>query len=466
MDRAPALPDRFARVRDHVRASQRRYVDALRAFVRIPSVTGDLAACRDAAQYLGDLAAGAGLTVRADPIEGAGPTLFARVADAPGRPTVIGYAHYDVKPAGDRAAWTRDPWGGEVDAGRLYGRGAADDKSGCLAFVFAAEACHSAGGLPTDLRLVIEGEEETGSAHLEEWALAHPDDLRGADGVFCLDGSIEASTGLPRVDLFGRGILYVELSVETAAENVHSSRAVLVHNAAWRLIEALRTIKDVDSDRVIVPGWSDELVSLTDDDLTYFREKARAFDADAIRRQHGLRSVGFPAGRSGQDLVQALYMEPTCSICGFWAGDISPGVLMTAVPRRATAKLDFRCPPRLHAGRLAEKLRAHLDRAGYADVEMRVISARSHTWHTTHTARIVQAIRRAGLDIFGPGWQAERNGPTAEGVFAESLGIPPVLTGFANPDCRIHSPDENVDIECYLRGVEYAAAVLFRLADA
>ena len=135
-----ALPDRFARVRDHIRASERRYVEALREFVRIPSVTMDVPACREAARFLGDIVSNAGFAVRADPIAGAGPMLFARVPDAPRSPSVIGYAHYDVKPAGDRAAWTRDPWGGEIDGGRLFGRGAADDKSGCLAFVFAAEA--------------------------------------------------------------------------------------------------------------------------------------------------------------------------------------------------------------------------------------------------------------------------------------------------------------------------------------
>lgn len=465
-DAGGALPPQFARVRDHVRTSRERYVGVLRDFVRIPSVTADEAQCRAAAGFLADVMAAAGLRVRSDPIEAAGPTLFAQGLSAAKRPAVIGYAHYDVKPAGNREAWTHDPWGGEIAEGRLYGRGAVDNKSGCLAFVFAAEACLATGGLPADLRLVIEGEEEAGSVHLREWALGHSADLEGTDGVFCLDGSTEASTGLPRVDLFGRGILYVQLSVETAAENVHSSRAVLVHNAAWRLIEALRTIKDVASDRVIVPGWADDLVPVTDDDVEYFREKARELDPEAVRHQHGLRGRAFPAGRSGEDLVRAFYMEPTCTICGFWAGDTSPGVLMTAVPRRATAKLDFRCPPRLHAGRLAEKLRAHLDRSGYADVEMRVISARSQTWHTPNTAKIVRAIRRAGLDVFGADWEAERRGPTAEGVFAESLGIPPVLTGFANPDCRIHSPDENVDIEYYLKGIEYAAAVLFRLAEA
>jgi len=464
-DGVEGLPARFTRVREHVRASRQRYVDVLRDFVRIPSVTTDVAQCRAAAQYLEHVAVTAGLRVRADPIPGAGPTLFARGPVPSNSPAVVGYAHYDVKPAGERTAWSYDPWAGEVHDGRLYGRGAVDNKSGCLAFVFAAEACLAAGGLPVDVRLVIEGEDELGSAHLGDWVLSHAAELRGAEGLFCLDGSTEASSGLPRVDLFGRGILYVELSVETAGENVHSSRAVLVHDAAWRLIEALRTIKDVASDRVVVPGWSDDLAAVTDGDREYFREKARDLDVDAVRAQHGLRRNTFPAGRTGEELVRAFYVEPTCTICGLWAGETTPGVLMTAVPRRASAKLDFRCPPRLDAARQAQKLREHLDSCGFVDVEMRVISARTPTWHTEPSAMIVRAIRQAGMEVFGPAWAAERRGPTAEGVFAESLGIPPVLTGFANPDCRIHSPDENLDLDYYVNGIVFAAAVWFRFAQ-
>ncbi len=461
-----ALPAGFARVREHVRASRERYVGVLRDLVRIPSVTTDIPQCHVAAQYVADAMQAAGLTVRVDPIAGAGPTLFGRAPSDARGPAVIGYAHYDVKPAGDRSAWTYDPWGGEVHEGRMYGRGVVDNKSGSLAFVFAAEACLAAEALPVDLRLVIEGEEETGSAHLEEWALAHSADLNGTEGVFCLDGAAEASTLLPRVDLFGRGILYVELSVETAGEDVHSSRAVLVHDAAWRLIEALQTIKDVETDRVIIPGWMDDLAALTEDDWEYFRDKARDLDPEALRRQHGLRRETFPGGRTGEDLVRALYVEPTCTICGLWAGETTPGVLMTAVPRRASAKLDFRCPPRLDAGRQIQKLRSHLDRRGFEDVEIRVLSARGQTWHTSHTATLVQAIRQAGADVFGQGWVAGRRGPTAEGVFAQHLGIPPVLTGFANPDCRIHAPDENLDLEYYVKGIEYTAAIFFRLAEA
>jgi acetylornithine deacetylase/succinyl-diaminopimelate desuccinylase-like protein len=462
----PAGPaDALGLARNYIRSQRERYVETLRSLVRVPSVTADAAQCRAAARLLMDTMTAAGLSPRTDPVPDAGPTLFARAAASENAPAVIGYAHYDVKPAGDPAAWTHDPWAGDIDGGRMYGRGVVDNKSGCLAFVFAAEACLATGSFPVDLRLVIEGEEEAGSVHLEDWALAHPADMAGAGGVFCLDGSVDVSSRMPRIDLFGRGILYVELSVETASADVHSGQAVLAHNAAWRLIEALRTIKDVDADRVIVPGWADDLVDLTDDDREYFHEKARTLDPEAVRAQYGLKSRDFPGGREGGDLVRALYVEPTCTICGLWAGETTPGVMMTAVPRRASVKLDFRCPPRLDATRQAQKLREHLDRAGFQDVEMRVLMARGQTWHTPHRSTLVRAIRQAGLDVLGVERVVDWGIPTAEGVFAQGFRIAPVLTGFANPDCHIHAADENLVLDYYLKGIEYAAAIFFRYAE-
>ena len=455
----------LAAVRARVREQRERYVEALASLVRIPSVSTDVPECRAAARFVAETAAARGLRVRCDEVPEAGPVVFAEGPARPGAPSLIGYAHYDVKPAGDRTAWRHDPWGAAIEGGRMYGRGVVDNKSGALALIFAAEACAAVDTPPVNIKLIIEGEEEIGSPHLEEWARAHADDVEGAAGIFCLDGSTEPPRGLPRVDLFGRGILYVQLTVETATVDVHSHKAVLVRDAAWRLIEALRTIKDVETDRVIVPGWGDELLVPTDADWEYFREKAAVLDPAALRAQHGTLHDGFPAGRAGVELVRAYYMEPTCTICGLWAGETTPGVRMTAVPRRAVAKLDFRCPPHLNAARQAEKLRAHLDRAGFGDVRMEVLSARAPTWHTSSRSELVGAIRRAGVDAFGGRWVAEAGRPSAEGVFSDGFGIPPVLTGFANPDCAIHAADENLVLEHYFRGIEYAAAIFVRFGE-
>ncbi|MCL4790288.1 MAG: M20/M25/M40 family metallo-hydrolase [Verrucomicrobia bacterium] len=406
---------------DYIRSNSDRYVEALRELIRIPSVTSDVGACHAAADFLAQQARQAGLQPRLDTDVTPAPIVFVRVAPEKRLPALVGYAHYDVKPAGDEREWRHDPWSGAVEAGRRFGRGVVDNKSGCLAFVFSAEACLKTVGVPVDLRLVMEGEEEAGSAHLENWALTHAGDVEGAHGLFCLDGSVNEVSQLPRVDLFGRGILYVELSVQTADADVHSSRSMLPHNAAWRLSQALHTIKDVSTDRVIIPGWADELMEVTENDWDYFRERMAHFDWEAIRRQYGLRLEGYPGGRSGLDLIRAYCIEPSCTICGFWSGNIEPGVMMTIVPCRASAKLDFRCPPNLQPEVQLQKLRRHLDSAGFSDVEIRTLSARGHTWHTNHRAVVVRAIKQAGLDVFGQA-RVQPNGlPTQEGVFYELI---------------------------------------------
>jgi acetylornithine deacetylase/succinyl-diaminopimelate desuccinylase-like protein len=458
------MPSGLTPVLTYIRANQRRYLDALRDLVKIPSVTTDIPGCEACARRLFEIAQDAGIAPRLDRGPMTAPVIFSRLAPSRPAPILVGYAHYDVKPAGDPAGWRFDPWGADIRDGRMYGRGVVDNKSGCLAFVFAAEACLRTAGVPVDLRLVFEGEEETGSAHLEDWALAHRADLEGGAGLFCLDGSVDASSDLPRVDLFGRGLLYVELSVETSHVDVHSGRAALAHNAAWRLIEALTTIKDTKTDRVIVPGWADDVIQLTGDDWEYLREKSAEFDVEAVRRQYGQRLDGFPGGRSGDELLRAYYTEPSCSITGFWAGHTDPGVIMTVVPNKATAKLDFRCPPNLNTKKQAQKLRDHLDRLGYRDITLTVLTPPGHPWHTSHRATVVGAIQQAGRDVFGRE-RLSAAGPTQEGVFAMNFGTPPVLTGFANADCRIHAPDENLVLEYYIKGIEYAAAIFHRFGQ-
>jgi acetylornithine deacetylase/succinyl-diaminopimelate desuccinylase-like protein len=466
-----ALPQALMPVLAYIRANEKRYIDALRDLVRIPSATTDLAGCERCCDALFAMTEQAGLAPRRDTGPMTAPVIFSRLpSTVPGRtgntsgPILIGYAHYDVKPEGNPAAWRFAPYGAEIHDGRMYGRGVVDNKSGCLALVFAAEACRKTTGMPLDLRIVLEGEEETGSAHLEDWALAHRADLEGGAGLFCLDGSVEASRDLPRVDLFGRGLLYVELICETSTVDVHSGRSALAHNAAWRLIDALTTIKDTKSDRVIVPGWSDDLIKLTDDDWEYIRQKSSEFDEESVRRQYGQRLPGFPGARTGDDVLRAYYTEPSCSITGFWSGHTDPGVIMTVVPNKATVKIDFRCPPNLSTKKQAQKLREHLDRAGYRDMTMNVLTPAGHPWHTSHRAAIVRAIRQAGLDVFGRE-RLSASGPTQEGVFAMNFGTPPVLTGFANADCRIHAPDENLVLEYYIKGIEYAAAIFHRFAE-
>jgi acetylornithine deacetylase/succinyl-diaminopimelate desuccinylase-like protein len=451
----------------YIDANRERYVEALRRFVRQPSVTTDLDDCERCADVLERLMADAGCTAdRSRPAPGIPPVLYheAPAGDPGSARTLLGYAHYDVKPADPLDAWTHDPWGGEVVEGVMYGRGVVDNKSGCLAFMYALEAFRALRGTPpVNVKLVFEGEEETGSEHLETWVLEHRDRLEGIDGLHCLDGTVEASTQRPRLNLHGRGMIYVDLVVQGPRTDVHSGRANLVTNPAWRLVGALATIKDPHTDRILIDGWYDDLAPLGPDEEAYLRAELEGFDEVSVQRQFGTEGRPFPGDKRGLDLVAAYHRDPTANINGIHAGYTVPGKMQTIVPSVARAKLDFRCPPELDAGSLVDRLRRHLDDRGFEDVEMQVLNASGYPWRAAYGAAITRACIEASHQVFGTAPGAV--GPTApEGVFAHHFQVPPILTGFGPDDSNIHAPDEKLPIDQYLKGIKYAAAIMHHFA--
>jgi len=453
---------------DYIDANRERYVETLRRLVNQPSVTTDVEDCIRCADVLAEIMAEHGCPPQVIPAKpGVAPVLFYETgAAANDAPSMIGYAHYDVKMADPLDEWTVDPWGGEIKDGHMYGRGVSDNKSGCLAFLFAVEAMRAVrGATPCNVRLLIEGEEETGSAHLETWALNNRHLIEDSDGLHCLDGHVEVSTGRPNHVLNGRAMLYLELWVRGPEFDVHSSRSHLVENPAWRLVDALRSIKDPKTDRMLVDGWYDDMAPYTEQDEAYVRFMAEGLDEDAVQEHYGTTGRPFPGDRRGLDLVRAVHLEPTCSICGIHSGFTDPGRLMTIVPRVAWAKLDIRCRPFLQPLRLVELLRRHLDEHGFEDIELKVLNADTHgPWKTPFESAMSQACIRASDLVFGnPPTGIGPSGP--ENVIYGNFGIPNVLTGFSNPDCHIHAPDERLSIDYYMKGIKYGAAIMQAFAE-
>jgi len=328
--------------------------------------------------------------------------------------------------------------------------------------VYALEAFRQVRGQPpVTVKLVFEGEEETGSAHLETWALDNRELLEGVEGLHCLDGNVEAESGMPRITIHGRAVLYVELRAKGPAMDVHSGRAHLVTNPAWRLVGALASIKDPHTDRILVDGWYDDLAEFDEDDRAYIEKELKGFTEEAIHDQYGTHGKPFPGNRRGFELLKAFYTEPTSSICGIHGGFTTKGRMQTIVPREAWAKLDFRCPPNLNPSTLVDKLRRHLDNQGYDDVEIVPLNVGWYPWRAPLQSAMTQACYQASEMVFGR--EPSTMGPSApEGIFTHHFGIPVVLTGFGTPDCNIHAPDEKLPISQFVKGIKYAAAIMER----
>jgi acetylornithine deacetylase/succinyl-diaminopimelate desuccinylase-like protein len=457
-------------VYEYIDKNADNFVKTLRQFLRMPAVSPNVEDCKKAAEMLQDIMVERGIETQIMPVleeqpDIGGPVVYAEIKGERDK-ALIAYAHYDDKPADPVDEWVTPPWSADLREGphgpTIYARGAVDNKSGCLAFVFAAEAFMKTRGMPpVTVKCVFEGEEEVGSTHLEDWAVRHKEMLK-AEGLHCLDGGI-GETGKPRVGIHGKAVLYVELWARGSKEDVHSGRSALVENPVWRLVHALASLKDVN-DRILIDGWYDNWRKPEAEDLEYIKEEIADFDEEAVKKKFGTEGKPFPGNRTGLELFKEFRFGGTCAICGIHGGFTDPGRLMTIVPREAFAKIDFRCPPHLDPHEQFKKLEAYLTTKGFDDIQPKLVSARPNPWFTAPTESIVQAIHRAA-DLVYPGEDIGiGESTTAEGVFSVALGIPSAMTGFGNPDASLHAPNENLAVSHFIKGIKYAATIMQEFA--
>ena len=369
--------------------------------------------------------------------------------------TMLCYSHYDVQPPEPLDAWTHgEPWSANIVDGVMYGRGCSDDKSGILAFNKAAQALLQVRGeLPVNLKFIIEGEEEIGSVHLGPWVEQHTELLR-ADGMHCLDGPVDASTGLPDVDLGLKSVLFVELIARGANTDVHSLYFPLLPAPVWDLVRALNTIMD-ENRRILIDGWYDDLYALQDEDYAQLEDKLRRVDLDDLKRGWGIDQ--FVLGRDGIDALKARAYEPTANIAGIVGGYTGPGS-KTIVPNEARAKMDFRLPPHLDPQQAIQKLQRHLERHGFGHIEVHFEASAEPPYKISVKESMAQAIIAATTKLYGQ--PPIVNGVSAEGTILRHVWIPCVLTGFASPGANLHAPDENIRIDHYIQGIKYAATIM------
>lgn len=445
------LTDVFAWIDAHVDEA----VADLQELVRQPSVSAQGVGLRECAELVCRQMRRDGLVAELHEIDGGPPVVFGQLPSTASAKTMLCYSHYDVQPPEPLDGWTHGgPWSANIVDGVLYGRGATDNKSGVLAFNKAAKAfLATRGEVPVSLKFLVEGEEEIGSLHLGPWAERNAD-LLAADGMHCLDGSVDVATDLPDVDLGLKSVLFVDLVVRGAASDVHSLNFPLLPAPAWDLVRALATIMDEDR-RILVDGWYDGLYELGEEDEEQLREKARRVDLSGLRHEWGIER--FALGREGIDAIRARTYEPTANIAGLVAGYTGPGS-KTIVPNEARAKMDFRLVPNMDPGTAIGKLRTHLDRHGFEHVEIETTERAEPPYKISVAEDMSQAVLAAAERVYGE--PPIVNGVSAEGTILKHVWIPCVLTGFANPHANLHAPNENVTIEHYVKGIKYAAAIM------
>ncbi|MGD1994670.1 MAG: M20/M25/M40 family metallo-hydrolase, partial [Anaerolineae bacterium] len=368
------------------------YLARLSQTVAQPSISSQGEGLMEMADMLSGMLSKIGFQVELVPTDGA-PVILAQM-DGRGKDTLLFYNHYDVQPVDPLEDWTTPPFEPAVRDGKLYGRGTADNKGATVARMCAVESyCRVRGKPPLNLVWVIEGEEEIGSPHLDQFVDAQRDLLSGVIGCVWEAGGKNARERY-EIALGCKGLLYVELAARGAARDLHSALAAIVPSPTWRLIWALESIKD-DRGRIHIPGFHDQIRPPTPAQ----REAVADWDfpEEDARAIYGIDA--FLDNLTGDELKECLIFGPTCNIDGFHAGYGGPGG-KTVLPNAARAKIDFRLVPDQRPERVLELLRAHLDAQGLSDVEI-VWSEGEAPAAGDPTDPFVQTAIRAAEAVYG-----------------------------------------------------------------
>ncbi|RTR30688.1 dipeptidase [Deinococcus radiophilus] len=425
--------------------------------LRIPSVSSDSTRRADmgrTAEYLRAKLATLGFSARVDQTPGH-PVVYAERLDAPGQPTVLVYGHYDVQPEDPVEEWVSPPFEPEVREGRIYARGATDDKGQAYAHVRGAELLLSQGELPVNLKFLLEGEEEIGSPNLEPYLEAHREEL-ACDVIVISDGSRFAKD-VPTVTYGLRGIAYVEVRVQGASRDLHSgSYGGAAPNPINALCEIIAGLKD-DQGRITVPGFYDSVVPLTEEE----REMWAGLPHSDEQFAASIGATSLP-GEEGYSTLERIWGRPTLDVNGIWGGFQGEGA-KTVIAAKAGAKVSCRLVPGQDPADITRKLQEFIPTLAPQGVQVEVID--HHGGDPVKfdlSSPFIKAADRALARVYGKPAAFGRTGGSIPIVadFARILGAPVLLVDLGVNEDGLHSPNESFSQEDYFNGILTSAYLM------
>ncbi|WP_424949819.1 M20/M25/M40 family metallo-hydrolase [Deinococcus sp.] len=429
----------------------------LAALVALESVSAQGRMLPETADAVTVLLEGEGFTVRRFPGQVA-PVLLAEAGEGPA--TLLIYNHYDVQPETPADLWNTPPFVLTERDGRLYGRGASDDKGELVSRLAAVRALRAAHGghLPLKIKWLIEGEEEVGSPSLAGFVEAHAAELK-ADGCWWEFGSV-SEEGRPLVSLGLKGIVCLELRCAVSDSDLHSSLGAVIDNPLYRLSRAIASLRD-DSGRVSIPGFYDAVRAPSAADL-------RALDSlpDArspLQQSYGVR--GFLGNADAREVNRRSNFEPALNVNGVHGGYGDAGS-KTVLPASGFAKIDIRLVPDQDPAEIVRLLRAHLDAQGLSDIEVNELESHEHAARSDVAHPFVQAALAAARESYGaePIIHPSAGGSGPMHPFVQHLGVACVAIGIGNVGGRVHAPNENIRVEDFARGVRFGAVFMEALS--
>lgn len=451
--------------RQYSRANAEQFRQELHELLRIPSVSTDPVHAPDvrrAAEWLADHMRALGLD-KVQVMETAGyPVAYGEWLGAgPDKPTVLVYGHYDVVPAEMEDGWRTPPFEPIEKEGKIYARGATDDKGQLFIHVKALESyLKTAGHAPVNVKFLIEGEEEVSSPNLVPFIKDHLD-LLMADVCIISDTSMR-SIEEPAILHSLRGMTYLEIEVQGPSDDLHSGLwGGAVHNPALALVEILGKLYNPDK-TIAVPGFYDDVVALTAE------ERAMIAKTDLSEEQYK-QSTGVPAvwGDADYTIRERISARPTLDINGLWSGWAGPGP-KTIVPAKAGVKISSRLVGNQDPHKIFDQIKSYIESIAppTVKVDVKLITTGKAALFPFDIPEMVAASR-----AYEKGWGATplftRGGGSIPVVaeIADLMDIPVALMGYGLDDDGLHSPNERFSIEMFHRGIETAIVYLEELAQ-
>ena len=440
------------KVHDYIQSNQNRFLEELMALLRIPSVSADSKYKGDVqktAEFVKESLVKAGADkVEICPTKGHPIVYGEKIMDA-ALPTVLVYGHYDVQPPDPLDLWHSPPFEPVIKDGKIYARGACDDKGQMFMHVKAFESMMQHDALPCNIKFLIEGEEEVGSVNLGDFVRNNKDRLK-ADVILISDTSMIAND-TPSITIGLRGLSYVEVEVTGPNRDLHSGvYGGAVPNPIQVLCQMISSVKD-ENNRITIPGFYDDVEVISEEERA---EMAKApFNLDNYKKDLHIDDV---MGEAGYSTNERTSIRPTFELNGIWGGYIGEGA-KTVLPSKAYAKISMRLVPNQKSDVITELFKKHFESIAPKAVKVTVKPHHGGEAVVTPTDSIAyQAASKAMEQTFG-----KKPIPTREGgsipivaLFEKELGLKSVLLGFGLNSDDIHSPNEHYGIFNFMKGIE------------
>ncbi len=449
----PSLTDLFSYIDDH----EQSYIDRLIDYLRHPSISAHGIGIRQVAGILRDWLAGIGLTAELKETAGFPMVVGRRIEDI-ALPTLLIYGHYDVQPPDPLELWHSPPFEPTIRDGRLFARGVGDNKGQHAAYLFAIETLLALNNkLPCNVIVLLEGEEEVGSPHIEPFINAHKAEL-DADLVIISDGPVEQD-GRSTIEFGVRGILSFELRAQGANQDLHSGNwGGVAPNPLWTLVHLLGTMKN-EQGLISIDGFFDSVAP-----ANQLEKNALAHlpvDEESIKRELGLAEFDAPHERG---FFERLALFPTLTINGLHGGYGGKGT-KTVLPCRAAAKCDMRLVANQTVAEAFALVEAHVKK--YAPQVELIYQGGMDPSKTPLDSPFAAPIKAAMAAAQGqePLLRPAMGGSLPNYVFTRDLRLHAFVIPFANHDESNHAPNENMELWRIKMGIKTAASLLIHLGE-